>query len=64
MLFWLLLPVAAAFAAVSLNVLLLGRATQANDPVGHLSSRARLPAAPHWTVRPVRSRVESRGFDD
>ena len=48
-----LLVVAAAAAAVALNVLLLGSASANNEPVGRLSPRANLPAAPHWTVRPT-----------
>lgn len=59
------LAAAAAVAAiVALNVLLLGRASSVNDPVGHLSSRTQLPAAPSWTVRPVRGEVENDGSDD
>jgi len=51
-------------AIVALNVLLLGRASAGNDPVGHLSSRTHLPAAPAWTVRPVHGEVENDGSDD
>ena len=54
----------AAVVAVSLNVLLLGRASAGNDPIGRLSPRANFPAAPHWTVRPAHSRSEDRGLDD
>lgn len=43
---------AAATAAIVLNLLLLGNAAAQNDPVGKLSPRANLPAAPSWTVRP------------
>ena len=43
----------AAAAAIAANVLLLGRAAASNDPVGQLTSRVHLPAAPAWTVRPV-----------
>ena len=43
---------AAATAAIFLNLLLLGNAAAQNDPVGKLSPRANLPAAPSWTVRP------------
>lgn len=49
---------------VALNVLLLGRASAVNDPVGHLSSRTHLPPAPAWTVRPVRGEIENDGADD
>ena len=54
----------AAVVAVSLNVLLLGRASAGKDPIGRLSPRANFPAAPHWTVRPTHSRSEDRGLDD
>jgi hypothetical protein len=43
---------AAATAAILLNLLLLGAASAQNDPVGKLSPRANIPAAPKWTVRP------------
>jgi hypothetical protein len=63
-----LLVAAAAAAAVALNVLLLGSASAKNEPVGQLSPRAHLPAAPQWTVRPTdaRSRADngSDGADD
>ncbi|MGH2933664.1 MAG: hypothetical protein ACRDL2_04000 [Gaiellaceae bacterium] len=51
-------------AVVALNVLLLGRASAVNDPVGHLSARTNLPAAPAWTVRPVHGEIENDGADD
>ena len=54
----------AAAAAIVLNVLLLGRVSAQSDPVGRLTPRAHLPAAPHWTVRPARGRVEDGGADD
>ena len=57
----------AATAAVVLNVLLLGRATGANDPVGKLQPHARIPStpAPRWTVRPAGGRgTENEGADD
>ena len=47
---------AAAAAAIVANVLLLGSASAGNDPVGRLSARVHLPAAPHWTVRPTTGR--------
>ncbi|HVC86645.1 MAG TPA: hypothetical protein VNC40_04370 [Gaiellaceae bacterium] len=59
-----LLLAAAAGAIVVLNVLLLGRASATNDPVGHLSARTHLPAAPAWTVRPTHGEVENDGTDD
>jgi len=49
--------------AIVLNLLLLGRASAQNDPVGTLSPRANLPA-PAWTVRPARSHHERSGADD
>jgi hypothetical protein len=60
----LLVVVAAAAAAISANVLLLGAAAASNDPVGRLSPRAHLPAAPHWTVRPTRGHPHDEGADD
>jgi hypothetical protein len=56
----------AAIAAVLLNVLLLGRATGANDPVGKLQPRVPIPAtpAPAWTVRPTHGGAENDGADD
>jgi hypothetical protein len=59
-----LLAAAAAAAAVALNVLLLGSASASNDPVGKLSPRTHLPAAPHWTVRPTTGRPHDEGADD
>ena len=59
-----LLVAAAAAAAVLLNLLLLGRASAGNDPVGQLKPRANLPAAPRWTVRPTTGPVEDHGADD
>ena len=55
---------AAAVAAVALNLLLLGRASAQNDPVGRLSPRAHLPQAPAWTVRPAAHDGERDGADD
>lgn len=59
-----LLVAAAATAAVLVNVLLLGRASASNDPVGHLRARTHLPAAPAWTVRPIHGEIENDGADD
>jgi len=57
--------VAVAVAAIAaVNVLLLGTASSTNDPVGRLGARTHLPAAPAWTVRPVRGEVENDGADD
>ena len=59
-----LLVGAAAAAAIALNVLLLGRASAQNDPVGRLSPGKPAPAAPEWTVRPTTGPVEDHGADD
>jgi hypothetical protein len=48
-----LLVAVAAAGAIAANILLLGSAAADNAPVGRLSPRAHLPAAPHWTVRPT-----------
>jgi len=55
---------AAATTAIFLNLLLLGNAAAQNDPVGKLTPRANLPAAPQWTVRPAHGRAEHDGADD
>jgi hypothetical protein len=55
---------AAVMGAIAANVLLLGTAAANNDPVGRLSPRANLPAAPHWTVRPTRGHPRDEGADD
>jgi hypothetical protein len=60
----LLVVAAAAAAAIAANVLLLGHAAAGNDPVGRLSPRAHLPAAPHWTVRPSTGHPKDEGADD
>lgn len=54
----------AAAAAIAANVLLLGNAAASNDPVGQLSPRTHLPAAPHWTVRPAHGHPHDRSADD
>jgi hypothetical protein len=59
-----LVVAAAAAAAIVANVLLLGSATATNDPVGRLSPRTHLPAAPHWTVRPTTGRPRGEHADD
>ena len=59
-----LVVAAAAAAAVVANVVLLGRAAASGDPVGRLSPRVHLPAAPHWTVRPTTGRPNDGGADD
>jgi len=58
-----LLLFAAAAAAILLNLLLLN-ASSSNDPIGKLTPRANLPAAPGWTVRPTHGPIEDRGADD
>ena len=59
-----LLAVVAVVAAVSLNVLLLAHASAGGGPVGRLTPRTQLPAAPQWTVRPIHEPVEDGGADD
>ena len=55
---------ALATAAVLVNVALLGGASAQNDPVGTLSPRAHLPAAPSWTIRPAHGRHEQSDSAD
>jgi hypothetical protein len=55
---------AAAAAAILANLLLLGSAAADNSPVGRLSPRTHLPAAPHWTVRPTTGRPHDEHADD
>jgi hypothetical protein len=55
---------AAAAVVIAANVLLLGNAAANNAPVGGLSPRTHLPAAPHWTVRPTRGRPHDEHADD
>jgi len=59
-----LLVVAAALAAISLNLLLLERTAKQGDPVGGPTPRGQLPAAPVWTMRPARGPIEDGGADD
>jgi hypothetical protein len=59
-----LVVVAAAAGAILANVLLLDSAAANNTPVGRLSPRAHLPAAPHWTVRPTTGHPHDGGADD
>jgi hypothetical protein len=59
----LLAVAAAAAAAIVANILLLGNAAASNDPVGRLSPRAHLPAAPPGTVRPTTGRPNDPGAD-
>lgn len=60
----LALVAAAGAAAIALNLLLLGRASAQSEPVGTLSPKAHLPAAPAWTVRPATREREHDGADD
>jgi hypothetical protein len=55
---------AAAAAAIVANILLLGSAAAGNAPVGRLSPRTHLPAAPHWTVRPTTGKPHDEHADD
>lgn len=63
-----LLACAAAAAAVALNLLLLGRASAGNDPVGQLRpTLATVPAQPAAhvpTIRPTHGAIENKGEDD
>jgi hypothetical protein len=60
----MLVVAAAAAGAIAANLLLLGSATANNAPIGRLSPRAHLPAAPHWTVRPTTGRPHDEHADD
>ena len=55
---------AAAAAAIGANLALLRYASSSNDPVGKLSPRTQLPAAPAGVVRPQRGPLENDGADD
>jgi hypothetical protein len=60
-----MLVLAAAAAAVTVNVILLGTASASNDPVGKLAPQhGNLPAAPRWTLRPQHGHVHDQGEDD
>jgi hypothetical protein len=59
-----LVVAAAATGAVLANLLLLSSAAADNSPVGSLSPRTHLPAAPHWTVRPTTGRPHDDHADD
>ena len=63
-LFGALVVVAAGAAAITLNVLLLDRTTNRSEPVGRLTPRVHLPAAPAWTIRPRHGPIEDGGADD
>jgi hypothetical protein len=55
--------VAAAVAAIILNVVLLGWSSQ-KEPVGRLTARVGLPAPPAWAIRPTAGPIEDSGADD
>jgi hypothetical protein len=59
-----LVVAAAAAGAIAANLLLLGSAAANDAPIGRLSPRAHLPAAPHWTVRPATGRPHDEHADD
>lgn len=54
----------AAAGAIAANLALLDYAARANDPVGKLTPRANLPAAPPGVVRPQTGTIEAHGDDD
>jgi hypothetical protein len=60
----LVLVAVAAAGAIAANLALLNYATQTADPVGKLTQRANLPAAPARVLRPVTGRVEHDNHDD
>lgn len=58
------LVAAAAAAAILVNLTLIGYASTGNEPVGKLSPRAHLPAAPLDVIRPSTGHVEHDRSDD
>jgi hypothetical protein len=60
----LALIVVAAAGAIAANLALLDYATKTGDPVGKLTPRANLPAAPARVLRPVTGTVEHTSGDD
>ncbi|MGZ8702577.1 MAG: hypothetical protein ACXWZY_09850 [Gaiellaceae bacterium] len=60
----LALVVVAAAGAIAANLALLDYASRTGDPVGKLTPRANLPAAPTRVLRPVTGTVEHGGGDD
>jgi hypothetical protein len=60
----LALVAVAAAGAIAANLALLGYAARANDPVGKLTPRAHLPAAPARVVRPQTGTIDDHGSDD
>lgn len=55
---------AAAAGAIFANLALLDSAATPSDPVGRLTPRANLPAAPADVVRPRTGAVQHRESDD
>jgi hypothetical protein len=60
----LALVLVAAAAAIAANLALLDYAARANDPVGKLTPRAKLPPAPVQVVRPQTGTIDDHGSDD
>jgi hypothetical protein len=60
----LALVVVAAAGAIAANLALLDYASRTGDPVGKLTPRANLPAAPARVLRPVTGTVEHGSGDD
>jgi hypothetical protein len=60
----LALVVVAAAGAIAANLALLDYASRTGDPVGKLTPRANLPAAPARVLRPVTGTVEHDSGDD
>jgi hypothetical protein len=60
------LVIAVGAGAIFTNLALLNYGTSSDSPVGKLTPRADLPAAPTDVVRPLTGRVDeqSRGDDD
>ena len=60
----LALVLVAAAGAIAANLALLDYAARANDPVGKLTPRAKLPPAPAQVVRPQTGTIDDHGSDD
>lgn len=56
--------VALAAGAIAASFALLSWASSSNDPVGKLTPRAHLPAAPADVIRPQTGPIEREGADD
>lgn len=59
-----LLIVAAAAAAITANLALLGYGSSSNEPVGKFRPVVHFPAAPADIVTPTHGRVDNEGDDD